>query len=74
MQNVELIKYKMLCTGISGHANVLVELLEADLSPEARSEHLNAVKMSVYLLCQFMDMIESVASKPSEVISGKVYF
>ncbi len=58
--------------GISGHANVLVELLESDLSADARSEHLNSVKMSVYLLCQFMDMIESVASKPSEVISGKV--
>ena len=54
------------------HANNLAEILEMEMRPETREEHLNTVKMTVYLLCQFIDMIESDASKPSAIVSGKV--
>ena len=43
------------------------------MGADNRQEHLNTVKMTVYLLCQFIDMIESDASKPSAIISGKVW-
>ena len=54
------------------HANNLAEILEMEMRPETREEHLNTLKMTVYLLCQFIDMIESDASKPSAIVSGKV--
>ena len=59
--------------GIGGHANSLAEQLETDMGADSRQEHLNTVKMTVYLLCQFIDMIESDVSKPSAIISGKVW-
>ena len=62
------------CLGIQTHANNLAEILEMEMRPESREEHLNTVKMTVYLLCQFIELIESDASKPSAIVSGKVEF
>ena len=40
------------------------------MGADSREQNLNTVKMTVYLLSQFLDMIESDASKLSAVISG----
>ena len=40
--------------------------------PDARIENLAAMKMTVYLLCQFMDTFEKESVEPSAMIGGKV--
>ena len=48
----------------------LVNDLENDLDPMTRKDKLNLVKMSTYLLCQTMDVLEVFLSKPT-LITGK---
>jgi condensin complex subunit 1 len=51
----------------------LVELLESDAPAYENIDMLNAVKMSVYLLCQFIEIFEGEVSKPSVVApTGRV--
>ncbi|KAH9513584.1 Condensin complex subunit 1 [Bulinus truncatus] len=45
---------------------------ESDLSREERLNNLNGLKMSCYLLCQFMELFESIDTKPTTVaVKGK---
>jgi len=53
----------------------LLDVLERNLSSDERRPLLNALKMNVYLLCQFIERYESSATKPANTISvgaGKV--
>ena len=47
---------------LSGH---LPKLLEEDYDAATRQENLNMVKMTCYLLCQFMEVLEAEETKPS---------
>ncbi|XP_053379231.1 condensin complex subunit 1-like [Mercenaria mercenaria] len=51
----------------------LATVLEEELDPAIRKTNVNLVKMTCYLLCQFMEMLESDESKPStnQAIRGK---
>ena len=44
-------------------------VLEEELTPSIRKVHVNMVKMTSYLLCQFIEMLESDETKPSTVIT-----
>ena len=62
-----------LLTAMQAHGNLLVETLESGMiEPSTRIRHLNAVKMTSYLICQFVDTYESEITKPSATVSGKV--
>ncbi|CAG5117955.1 unnamed protein product [Candidula unifasciata] len=44
---------------------------ESDLSREERFASLNALKMSCYLVCQFLEQLDSEAHRPNAVVAGK---
>ncbi|CAL1547575.1 unnamed protein product, partial [Lymnaea stagnalis] len=44
---------------------------ESDLSRDDRVKNLNATKMACYLLCQFMELFDSEATRPAAVVAGK---
>ena len=50
----------------------LKSVLEDDLSPEIKTTRLTSMKMTVYLLCQFMDIFETESAEPSILITTKV--
>ncbi|KAI0222052.1 Condensin complex subunit 1 [Lamellibrachia satsuma] len=52
------------------HANGLVEILElTDLDTKTRRNHLNAVKMTSYLLCQFVDVFEADVMRQATAVA-----
>ena len=59
---------------VTRHSGQLVEVLEADTTTaHDRQNHLNVLKMAVYLLCQFTESLEGDACKPTTVqITGRV--
>ena len=46
-------------------SNDLAKILEEEIDPPTRKHNLNLVKMTCYLLCQYMEMLESDETKPS---------
>ena len=46
-------------------SNDLAKVLEEEIDPPTRKHNLNLVKMTCYLLCQYMEMLESDETKPS---------
>ena len=63
----------MCCTAVAAHASILVEILESGMiDPNLKEHHLTATKMLVYLLCQFIDMLESQSTKSVGVATTKV--
>jgi len=52
------------------HANSLVEVIEQpDLDSQTRRNHMNAVKMTAYLLCQFVDVFETDAVRQATAVA-----
>ena len=45
-------------------SNELAKVLEEEMDPSIRKHNLNLVKMMCYLLCQYMEMLESDETKP----------
>ena len=57
--------------GLSSYASQLATLLDTDMDPDERKIHLNTLKMTSYLVCQFIDVFEA-STKPDTVVAGKV--
>lgn len=51
----------------------LATILEEEMDPPTRKLNMNLVKMTCYLLCQFMEMLEAHETKPStnQAVKGK---
>ena len=56
-------------------SNELAKVLEEEFDPSMRKHNLNLVKMVCYLLCQYIEMLESDETKPStsQVITKVLY-
>ncbi|XP_035829509.1 condensin complex subunit 1, partial [Aplysia californica] len=52
-------------------ANLTIFLDASDLDREEVPDHLNTLKMSVYLLCQFLELFDSETIRPSALVTGK---
>ena len=53
-------------------ADNLAEGLDGNMDQDLRRRHLNIVKMSLYLLCQNMDLLESGKSMTVTASTGRV--
>jgi len=53
-QDVKEEAWELLVTGMSSYQSQLSTILDAELEPEQRKRHLNTLKMSAYLICQFI--------------------
>ena len=51
---------------------MLPEVVDGELLPETRLQHLNTLKMNIYLLCQFLETFEALATKPTTDATAKV--
>ena len=54
------------------HSSLSATLEDVDVPAESRQRHLTAVKMTLYLLCQFLEMYEAEACNVNPVIMKKV--
>lgn len=78
---LNLLKSYQLCPRVNykaliKHFNIIVSVaialsgklpgvLDDELDPSTRKIHVNMVKMTCYLLCQFLEMLEAEETKPS---------
>ena len=54
------------------HTSLTATLQDVDIPADSRHRHLTAVKMTLYLLCQFMEMYEAEACQANPVMVKKV--
>lgn len=54
------------------HTCLSATLEDVDIPAESRHRHLTAVKMTLYLLCQFIEMYEAEACQANPVVVKKV--
>ncbi|CAH1774609.1 unnamed protein product [Owenia fusiformis] len=64
--------WESIIKSVSSHANLLPNMLdEASIEHHSKMEHLNTLKMNCYLLCQFIEIFEADATKPSVTVNAK---
>ncbi|XP_013415078.1 condensin complex subunit 1-like isoform X2 [Lingula anatina] len=57
--------WELLLKVMTAHCSQLPAVLDGELDSTDRLDHLNILKMTTYLLCQFVESFEAEATKPS---------
>lgn len=59
----------MICTVAVALSAKLPGVVEGEIDQSTRKIHVNMVKMTCYLLCQYMEMLEAEETKPDTLIT-----
>lgn len=57
---------------VRDHTSQLVRVLDGHIDPSVRVDHLNTLKMTCYLICQFVEIYECEVTKPTTSVGGRV--